>query len=77
MLAGAIRGEKGNMGGGERVRLSNVDSRGLLGFENKLICHFILAVDMVGGGIWEFVNDTDRPGFLERELMGLGVGGYQ
>jgi hypothetical protein len=41
-----------------------------------LICHFILAVDMVGGGIWEFVNDTDRPAFLERELEGLGVDGY-
>ena len=30
---------------------------------------------MVGGGIWEFVNDTDGPAFLERELMGLGVDG--
>ena len=31
---------------------------------------------MVGGGIREFVNDTDEPAFLERELMGLGVDGY-
>ena len=32
---------------------------------------------MVGGVIREFVNDTDRPAFLERELVGLGVDGYQ
>jgi hypothetical protein len=41
-----------------------------------LICRFILAVDMVGGGIREFVDDTDGPAFLERELVGLGVDGY-
>ena len=28
------------------------------------------------GGIQEFVNDTDGPAFLERELMGWGVDGY-
>ena len=28
---------------------------------------------MVGGGIWEFVNDTDGPAFMERKLMGLGM----
>ena len=37
----------------------------------KLICHFKLAKDMVEGGIREFVNDAERPAFLERELMGL------
>ena len=37
---------------------------------------FKLVVDMVGGGIQEFVNDMDRPAFLEEELMGLDVGGY-
>ena len=26
---------------------------------------------MVGGGIREFVDDTDRPAFQERELVGL------
>jgi hypothetical protein len=31
---------------------------------------------MVGGGIREFVNDTDGPAFLEKELMGFGVDGY-
>ena len=32
---------------------------------------------MVGGGIREFMNSADRPAFLERELAGLGVDGYQ
>ena len=31
----------------------------------------------VGGGIREFVNYTDRPAFLESELVGLGVDGYR
>ena len=29
------------------------------------------------GGIWEFVNNTDAPAFLETELVGLGVDGYR
>ena len=39
---------------------------------------FQIAADMVGG--WqpgEFVNDTDEPTFLDRELMGLDVDGYR
>ena len=28
------------------------------------------------GGIREFVNDADRPAFLERELMGFDVDEY-
>ena len=28
---------------------------------------------MVRGGIWQFVYDTNRPTFLERVLVGLGV----
>jgi len=32
---------------------------------------------MVRGGIQEFVNDTDRQAFLEREMMGLDVNGYR
>ena len=63
----------GSKGGGGQVRLSDVDTRELAGFQNELICCFIL----VGGGVQEFVNDTDGPAFLERELMGLGVDGYQ
>ena len=58
------------------MRLSDVETRELVGFQNELICCFILAADIIMGGIWEFVNDTDGPAFLERELMGLGVDGY-
>ena len=43
----------------------------------KLICCFKLAVDMVGGGNREFVNDMDGPAFLERELVGLVVNRYR
>ena len=39
------------------MRLLNVDTAEFAGF--KLICHFILAANMVRGGIREFVNDTD------------------
>ena len=27
------------------------------------------------GGVWQFVYDTNRQAFLERELVGLGVNG--
>ena len=39
------------------------------------MCCFMLAANVVRGGIWEFVNDTDGPAFLEKELMGLDVDG--
>ena len=42
-----------------------------------MICRFTLAVDVLGGGIREFVDDTDGLAFLERELVGLGVDGYR
>ena len=58
------------------MRLSDVDTWELAGFQNPLICRFMLAADVVGGGIREFVNNTDGPAFLGRELMGLGVDGY-
>jgi hypothetical protein len=58
-------------------RPSNVDTGRLSGLKYKLICCFKLVADMNGGSIWEFVNDMDTPAFLERELMGLGVNGYQ
>ena len=35
------------------------------------------ARDVVRGGIWEFMNNAGGPAFLERELVGLGVDGYQ
>ena len=28
---------------------------------------------MVGGAVWEFMNNADRSSFLESELVGLGV----
>ena len=31
---------------------------------------------MVGDGIQEFVNDSDGPAFLERELVELDVDGF-
>ena len=37
----------------------------------------MLAADVVGGSIREFVNNKDGPAFLERELVGLGVDGYR
>ena len=76
VLAGAARGETGSKGGGGQVRLSDVGTLELAGFQNELICRLILVVDMVRGSIREFVNDTDGPAFLEMELMGLGVNGY-
>ena len=60
VLAGAAREEKGSMGQECQVKLLDVDTRRLSGLKYKLICHFKLAVDMVGGGIREFVNDMDR-----------------
>ena len=73
MLAGCTRGQNGSKGGGGRVRLSNVDARRLTGL--KLICVSNWRRTW-SGCIQEFVNDTDGPAFLERELMALGVGGY-
>jgi hypothetical protein len=58
------------------VRLPDVDTRRLSGFKYELVCHFELVLGMVRGGIREFVNDVDRPAFLEKELMGFGVDGY-
>ena len=49
----------------------------ILGLKYELVCRFELAADMVGGGIRELMNDADGPAFLERELMGFGVDGYQ
>ena len=77
MLADAARGKNGSKGGGGQVRLLNVDTGRLAGFKYKLICRFKLTAEMVWGGIREFVNDTDGPEFLERELMELGVDEYQ
>ena len=55
------------------MRLADVDTGRLSGLKYKLLHLFKLAVDMVRGGIQEFVNDTNGPAFLEREVMGLDV----
>ena len=73
MLASTARGETGCKGGGGRVRLSDIDTWELAGFQNQLIRRFML----VGGGIREFVDDTNGSAFLERELVGLGADGYR
>ena len=67
----------GSKGGGGQVWLSDVDTWELAGFQYQLICCFMLALDVVMGGIRKFVNSTDGPASLERELVGLGVEGYR
>ena len=57
------------------MRFLNIDTGRLLGLKYKLVCSFKLMVDMVRGGIREFVNDRDEPVFPERDLMGFGVDG--
>ena len=39
--------------------------------EDELICSFQLAAYIVGVRVWQFVYDTDRSAFLERDLVGL------
>ena len=56
----------GSKGGGGPEMLSDVNTWELAGFQNKLIRRFMLVADVVGGGIWEFMNNKDRPAFLER-----------
>ena len=36
---------------------------------------FKLAANVIRGGVWQFVYDTNRPAFLERDLVGFGVNG--
>ena len=43
--------------------------------KDKLVCCFKLAANMVRSGVWQFVCNTNRPAFLERDLVGLGVNG--
>ena len=55
VLAGSARGGKGNKGVGGRLRFPDVDTQRQSGFKYKLICCFKLAVDMVRGGIRDYV----------------------
>ena len=48
------------------MRLLDVDTWELTAFQNELVCRFMLAADMVGGGIWEFMNNADGLAFLSR-----------
>ena len=59
------------------MRLSDVYTWELAGFQNELIRRFMLVAEVVGGGFREFMNNVDGPAFLESELVGLGVDGYQ
>ena len=43
--------------------------------KDELKCCFQLVENVVRSGVWQFVYDTNRPAFLERDLMGLGVNG--
>ena len=70
MLVGAPRGETGSKGGEGPVRLLDVDTWGLAGFQNEFVRRFMLAADKVRRSIWEFMNNADGPAFLERELVG-------
>ena len=76
VVAGADRGEMGSRGGRGPVKLSDVYTWELAGYQNWLICRFMLVTQVVGDGIREFMNNADGPAFLERELVGLGVDGY-
>ena len=67
-----LGGKTGSKGRGGRMRLSDIDWQGAGGISKPFDIPF-----HVGGrrGIWEFVNNTDGPAFLERQLVGLGVDG--
>ena len=53
----------------------NVKSLGVMSSDNELVCSFKLAANVVSGGVWLFVYDTNRPEFLERDVVGLCVNG--
>ena len=68
VLAGAAR-EMGSKDGGGRVRLSDIDTRELVGFQNKLICRFILVADMVRVDIQESTSTADESHSVGRKLL--------
>ena len=67
----------GVVGWGNKMRLMDINARGLSGLKYRLVCCFKLALDVVGGSVWGYVYDIDRPAFLKRELVGFGVDMYQ
>ena len=66
---------KWHWGKGGRGGLTDVETGGVTWLADKLVCCFKLAVNVFRGGIWRFVYGSNRPAFLERDLMGLGVNG--
>ena len=56
-------------------RLMDVETRGVSGLEDKLVCSFKLAADVVRGEVCQFMYDANRPAFLEGDLVGLCVNG--
>ena len=55
--------------------LTDIETGGVLGLEDELVCSFKLVADVVWGGVWQFLYGTERPAFLERDLVGLHVNG--
>ena len=47
------------------------------GLENKLVSTFKWTVDVIGSGIWEFMNEMNEPALLKRNLVGFSVGWCQ
>jgi hypothetical protein len=47
------------------------------GLKYKLVCHFKLVADIIGGDVREFVYGVDGSAFLKRKLVGFGVDWYQ
>jgi hypothetical protein len=44
--------------------------------KDNFVCDIKLVVDMIAGGIREFMYDADGPAFLKRELVGFGMDKY-
>ena len=56
--------------------IADVYARRLSRLKDKLIYCFKSVVDMIRGGIREFVYGMVGPAFLKREMMGFGVDRY-
>ena len=62
-----MRGCKCRWGEGGIGGLTDFESGSVMRLEDELVCCFKLVVNVVRGGVWQFVYDTNRPAFLERE----------
>ena len=77
MLVDAARVEKGSRGGGRPSEVTGCRYQETVRIEVRVGMLFQICSGHGRGGNREFMNDTDRPAFLERELMELCVDGYQ